>query len=747
MSPSLSRPLRAGVGRCLWVAFLCAALSLLPWAVYGDGMLLFLHDYTEQQIPFGIYMNRAIKSGNVFWAPGIDLGTNFIGAFSFYNLGSPFFWITLLFPALWYPYLMVGVYLLKYMAAALGAYLWLRRQLRQDRWALTGALLYAFCGYQSINLVFFHFHDVTALFPFLLLGLDLWVEEKRRWPFALAVFINLTTNYVFFVGQVLFLGLYYLLRWVLPQPRPGLRRLPGVVGLGLLGGAMAGGLLLPSVLFLLNNPRIQAGGARLFYSWHEYLFLLRSLLLPPSDMHVCDSIWSPNWNSCSFWLPLGGLALAAAYCLKAPKGCWLRRLLGLSLLFALFPLLNSLFMAGSADSYRRWFYMPSLFASPAAARVLEEPDRYPARGAALGGLALTAGTGLALAAGGQVYRPLLFGWNLALSCAGLAALLFLLRPKRPVRRGALALAGLFCVLSTTSAAGQYATDRPLTENYWEEVQALDQLTVPTGYRISSSENHRMVSAGLPNSGTFSSTVSGSIFEFYQALGLSRTVHSPAGDIPGVQNLLSAGYSIQMQAWEGCTADSEAHLGDASLYLYRDRVVPPIGFCYDTCITRAQLEELDPQQRGLAMLSALVVRQEDLPRLEGLLKPASLLPADLTTDSLDELVKLRSLWAARDQAYGRRSFSAFLEAPQPCCGFFSLPWDKGWRAYVNGQEVEIFNICGLMAVPLSTGGNQVTFRYTPPGLLPGLALSLLGFAAFGVLAAAEVRARRRAPERV
>ena len=101
MSPSLSRPLRAGVGRCLWVAFLCAALSLLPWAVYGDGMLLFLHDYTEQQIPFGIYMNRAIKSGNVFWAPGIDLGTNFIGAFSFYNLGSPFFWITLLFPALW----------------------------------------------------------------------------------------------------------------------------------------------------------------------------------------------------------------------------------------------------------------------------------------------------------------------------------------------------------------------------------------------------------------------------------------------------------------------------------------------------------------------------------------------------------------------------------------------------------------------------------------------------------------------
>lgn len=343
-------------------------------------MLLFLHDFTEQQILFGIYMNRAIKSGNVFWAPGIDLGTNFIGAFSFYNLGSPFFWITLLFPALWYPYLMVGVYLLKYMAAALGAYLWLRRQLRQDRWALTGALLYAFCGYQSINLVFFHFHDVTALFPFLLLGLDLWVEEKRRWPFALAVFINLTTNYVFFVGQVLFLGLYYLLRWVLPQPRPGLRRLPGVVGLGLLGGAMAGGLLLPSVLFLLNNPRIQAGGARLFYSWHEYLFLLRSLLLPPSDMHVCDSIWSPNWNSCSFWLPLGGLALAAAYCLKAPKGCWLRRLLGLSLLFALFPLLNSLFMAGSADSYRRWFYMPSLFASLAAARVLEEPDRYPARG-------------------------------------------------------------------------------------------------------------------------------------------------------------------------------------------------------------------------------------------------------------------------------------------------------------------------------------------------------------------------------
>ena len=69
----------------------------------------------DRQIPFGMYINESIKSGQVYWSWGMDLGTNFIGAFSFYLLGSPFFWLSMPFPSSWYIYIAGIIYILKYM--------------------------------------------------------------------------------------------------------------------------------------------------------------------------------------------------------------------------------------------------------------------------------------------------------------------------------------------------------------------------------------------------------------------------------------------------------------------------------------------------------------------------------------------------------------------------------------------------------------------------------------------------------
>ena len=288
---------------CLILAFCCALLSFLPLLLQDGGKLLFMSDYLEQQIPFGMYINESIKSGQVYWSWGMDLGTNFIGAFSFYLLGSPFFWLSMPFPSSWYIYIAGIVYILKYMVAALTAFLWLRRQVNGENAALFGALLYAFSGFQSLNLIFSHFHDVAALFPLLLLAVDLWVQEGRRWPLALAACINLLTNYVFFVGEVVFLAVYYLVRWLIPDVRRGLRRLPGCLALGGLGVAMGAVLFVPSVLFLLSNPRTQQHGVSLLFSKDELLYLVRSMLLPASNMHSPDVLMENHWASCALWLP------------------------------------------------------------------------------------------------------------------------------------------------------------------------------------------------------------------------------------------------------------------------------------------------------------------------------------------------------------------------------------------------------------------------------------------------------------
>lgn len=59
-------------------------------------------------------------------------------------------------------------------------------------------------------------------------------------------------------------------------------------------------------------------------------------------------------------------------------------------------------------------------------------------------------------------------------------------------------------------------------------------------------------------------------------------------------------------------------------------------------------------------------------------------------------------------------------------FISLPYEDGWKAYVNGEKVEIHFVDeGFMAVPLEQGENTVQFIYNMPGKYIGIVLTLIG----------------------
>lgn len=68
------------------------------------------------------------------------------------------------------------------------------------------------------------------------------------------------------------------------------------------------------------------------------------------------------------------------------------------------------------------------------------------------------------------------------------------------------------------------------------------------------------------------------------------------------------------------------------------------------------------------------------------------------------------------------------------------WDRGWRAYVDGERVPT-GIAGgaLIAVRLGPGSGRLTLRHVPAGLPAGSALSVAGL---GVIGAAALLARRR-----
>ena len=53
-------------------------------------------------------------------------------------------------------------------------------------------------------------------------------------------------------------------------------------------------------------------------------------------------------------------------------------------------------------------------------------------------------------------------------------------------------------------------------------------------------------------------------------------------------------------------------------------------------------------------------------------------------------------------------------------FFSVPYDKGWSATVNGQKVDIEKVnVGFMAVKVPAGESIISFNYETPLLKLGL----------------------------
>ena len=103
------------------IAFLMGCAVFIPCIIYNQGMFWFYGDFNVQQVPFYKMCHEAVRTGQIFWDWNTDLGANFIGSYSFYLLGSPFFWLTLPFPTDFVPYLMGPLLILKMACASFTA--------------------------------------------------------------------------------------------------------------------------------------------------------------------------------------------------------------------------------------------------------------------------------------------------------------------------------------------------------------------------------------------------------------------------------------------------------------------------------------------------------------------------------------------------------------------------------------------------------------------------------------------------
>ncbi|MBR2715138.1 MAG: YfhO family protein, partial [Ruminococcus sp.] len=342
-----------------------AAVLIVPIMIMGDGYFLYYGDFNVQQIPFYLIAHDSILEGNTAWSHITDLGANFVGSYSFYNITSPFFLLTLLFKSEMVPYLFGPLLILKFGCASMTAYIYLRRYVADRKYAVLGGLLYAFSGFSIYNVFFFHFHEAIIVFPLLLAAVDEFMFTKRKGVLCLAVFTCCFMNYYFFFGQVVFVAIYWLVRVITKSYKFSFKYFLLMAFECIVGVMMACAVLIPSVLAIIGNERVSniiCGFDALVYpNQQRYIHILQSMFFPPDLPAIPNFTPDSNskWASIALWIPMFGMTFVIGY-LKTYNRSWLKRIIIILLTMAFIPILNSLFQALNDCYYARWFYIFTL---------------------------------------------------------------------------------------------------------------------------------------------------------------------------------------------------------------------------------------------------------------------------------------------------------------------------------------------------------------------------------------------------
>ena len=769
------------VGLCA----LTAAIFFLPFYILDGGFFHYAGDFNSQQISFYRYMNGFVKGAgypdstfagaphNTFsWAT--DLGSGVMNAYSFYLYGSPFFWLSVLLPQSWLPYMMVPLLVLKFGVAGGGAYLYLRRYVKNANYAVLGACLYALSGFAVYNVFFNHFVDVVALFPYLLWALDEAIYEDRHGLFAFWVAVNLLNNYFFFVGQVIFLCIYFVCKLSARDFRLTGRKFGHLLWESVLGVAMGCLLLFPAVLSLLQNPRtidLSSGWGFLTYAKvQQYLAILLSWILPPDSPYL-TSVWSEGvikWTSMTAYLPLCSLAGAMAYW-RSRKADSKKRIVAVCAVCALVPVLNSAFYALNSSYYARWYYMPTLILAAMTVNALEDPDidlDAPARGI---GWIMLATLVFAVVpvrddttetwSFGVLKNPEQFFVVLGFGLLGLMLYRVLCSKWRQDSRfaqrmtaAALVFACAFTMVHIgIGKFGQWHTDSDLVEQDTNALLLKNDL--PEGdYRIDTYKIHDNIGMWLDKSCLqyFGSTAAPSILSFYPGLGVKRDVRSePEITNYALRGLLSVEYLIttpeQRESFEDEADAGWTYLADVDGYtLYHNDNYVPMGFTYDYYVTEATYQTSIKTLRSNLLMRALVLTDEDVAQYGKYLTELSEdMLNDLHYDSYTQDCADRRAHSCSVFQMNNAGFHAEITMDKANLVFFSVPYDDGFTAYVNGEKTDILQVDeGLMAVLCPAGASSIDFVYQAAGLSASRVVTAVAIPVWVVYVAYFVRRKRR-----
>lgn len=767
-----------------------ACILFLPFVAIDQGYFVFYGDYNAQQIPFYKTCIEAVQSGNLGWNWQTDLGVNFVGSYSFYTLGSPFFWFAALFPVGISQYLMAPLMALKLGLSSLFAFIYIRRFVKKAESALIGGILYAFSGFSLYNIFFNHFHEAIVFFPLLLVALEEAVINKRRGALAIAVAINAFVNYFFFIGECVFLVIYFIVRISCDKSfRIGVGDFFCLAFESVVGVLIAGILFVPSIFQVLDVPRstnILTDSSFMFFGREQrYGLLLEAMFFPPEVPARTNMFTEANakWSSVALYLPLFSMAGVTAF-MKGAKKHWGRILIVVCLVMAFVPGLNATFTMFNNNYYTRWFYMPTLIICMATVYALENSDKCDMRfglkfsAVAAGVIALIAlfhpteqdvldsegaktGETAILPNIVDISPAVFVQIGIAVVFLVLLGVLIRTHSKKPQQYAST----LLCMTVVSSMMlGYYFVGYgrilgPYVGSYNKTVSANIHIDDREFYRMEALDEINNVNMlwDMSSLKSFTSIIPSSTFDLYELLNIERSVNSaPDNEYYAFRSMARVKYLIVKKDYDEEKLEDaldelklyEYHSTQGNYDIYINDHALPMGFAYDRYITSNDITSASDSSMDKLLCRAVVLTKEQSEKYSHLYTPLGAEEAyGITLDQFKSDANDRIAAGVASFRITDDGFAARTEYDTDELVVFSVPYDSGWSATVNGEPVTVEKVNGgLCAVYVNKGTCNVEFTYTTPGMKLGIICSVGGIALLGMYLVVIYGFMRHKPEK-
>lgn len=698
------------------LSFLVGCLMFLPITILEKGLFFIGSDFNLQQMIFGEAMNYSLKEGSYLWTWFNDLGSDFIGTFSFYNLFSPFNVFTYLFPARWYPYLCSFLTIVKFGVGGLTSYLFLKRYVKNKKLVLLGSLLYSFSGFQFTNMLF-HYYDSVVLFPLLLYALDNLVYDNRKGYFALTVSLLAFTNWFMFIGEVVFVVIYYIVKVICKSYVFDLKKFFNILLEGVLGTLLASVVLVPSLFFTISNPRISnsftLSSSLKYSSLINYIEIFRAFFFPSEVMTPRAYLDTANYASVDLYLPFVGSVLAISYSISKKKS-WISILMFTCIFFMLVPILNSSFFLFTTSYYARWFYMPTLVLALLSIKCIEE------------NISIKSGTIISFLSLGIMilsYFVLKYRYPeveyihdikylimmISFMIINLVILILIYKSKNKLKYLFIFTILFVGIWSNYSIYKYRCNSLEYNKRYYNYIHSYKEIKFDDLVRTNSFTGCFSNQGLIFKNGnllSFNTNMEGSAFEFYNSVDYQRLVSTSILVDSPLNQFLSVKYFISCTDEE--KDDYKLYKDTKNYKIYLNDNYKEMGFVFNKYISNKEFLEKSTEEKYNIINSMIILDDEQITKYK---------------DYYNGDVKVNS----NKFKFINNGFISDIDVSKDTLVLYSVPYDKGWKAFNNGREVEIEKVDnGMMAIKINKGMNNVKFTYYPRGLKLGLWLSIVSY---------------------